>query len=504
MLMTTDPGDLVLDPTCGSGTTAVVAEEWGRRWITCDTSRVALSLARTRIVGARLPYYLLKDSTEGRTKETELTRQPPPEDAAKGDIRQGFVYKRVPHVTLKAIANNEEIDAIHAKHQPELDRVRAVLNEGLKKPFEEWQLPREAPPEWSDAKREALAQWWTLRIARQKEIDASIAARADTEYLYDQPYEDTRRVRVAGPFTVESLSPHRVVPSRVGDLPESEREAQAKQGDGPFVTTVLDHLKKAGVQNGDRKQRLEFERLDRFAGRWIQASGESRTGLQVAVAIGPQFGTVGRALIDEARQEAESHKVFTVLVVCGMAFEPGVARDTSKDKGDDGFALTATEKRSKVEVFPVRVSPDLALADRLKNTGAGNLFMVFGEPDVQEARLADGRYTVTLRGVDVYDPSQGVVRSGTADGDALNDVACWMLDTAYDGRCFVVRHLYFPGRRDPYEKLKKALKAEIHADAWESLRGATSRPFARPASGIVAVKVINHYGDEVMKVLRLS
>ncbi|MEI7466431.1 MAG: site-specific DNA-methyltransferase, partial [Burkholderiales bacterium] len=248
ILMATDPGDLVLDPTCGSGTTAFVAEQWGRRWITIDTSRVALALARTRLMAARYPWYLLADSREGRAKEAALTQTVPPETPVHNDIRQGFVYERVPHITLKSIANNPLIDDIWERWQAVLEPLRALINEAGGKAWEEWQLPREWPedvfdalvkiaPEelgppaahvaasdigWESTNRmkasRVLHWWWEARIARQKEIDASIAARADVEYLYDKPYADNSRVRVAGPFTVESLSPHRVLPASEEEL----------------------------------------------------------------------------------------------------------------------------------------------------------------------------------------------------------------------------------------------------------------------------------------------
>ena len=211
ILMTTDPGDLVLDPTCGSGTTAYVAEQWGRRWITIDTSRVALALARARIMGARYPYYLLADSPEGQLKEAEITRSAPSSQPTRGDIRQGFVYERVPHITLKSIANNAEIDVIWEQWQAKLEPLREALNEALQKSWQEWEIPREVDARWSAQAKQLHVDWWQTRIARQKEIDASIAARAEFEYLYDRPYDDKRRVRVAGPFTVESLSPHRVL-----------------------------------------------------------------------------------------------------------------------------------------------------------------------------------------------------------------------------------------------------------------------------------------------------
>jgi len=211
ILMASDPGDLVLDPTCGSGTTATVAEQWGRRWITIDTSRVALALARARIMGARYPFYLLADSREGQVKEAEVTRTVPSTQPVRGNIRQGFVYERVPHITLKSIANNSEIDVIWDQWQAKLEPLREKLNAALKQTWQEWAIPREAGAKWPDSAKKLHADWWQARTSRQKEIDASIAAKADFEYLYDKPYDDKKTVRVAGPFTVESLSPHRVL-----------------------------------------------------------------------------------------------------------------------------------------------------------------------------------------------------------------------------------------------------------------------------------------------------
>jgi len=211
VLMTTDPGDLVLDPTCGSGTTATVAEQWGRRWITIDTSRVALALARARIMGARYPFYLLADSREGQVKEGEVTRTAPSSQPVHGNIRHGFVYERVPHITLKSIANNAEIDVIWDKWQAKLEPLREKLNTALKKNWQEWEIPRELDAKVEAASRRLHQQWWADRIARQQEMDKSIAAKAEFEYLYDRPYADPKTVRVAGPFTVESLSPHRVL-----------------------------------------------------------------------------------------------------------------------------------------------------------------------------------------------------------------------------------------------------------------------------------------------------
>jgi len=432
-LMTTDPGDLVLDPTCGSGTTAFVAEQWGRRWITCDTSRVALALARTRLMAAKFPYYLLADSPEGLQKEAELIGKLPPPHQTEQDIRKGFVYKRVPHVTLKSIANNPDI------------------HEGM----------------------------------TQAEIDAAIANHADTETLYDQPYEDNKRVRVCGPFSVESLSPHRVLSTADENMDGRVSGPEGLQQQD-FATMILDNLKKAGVQNTRKAERLTFDRLDPYAGAWLQAAGEY-TGAdgkprRVAISIGPEHGTVGPQQVKEAAKEAVQGVGFDMLVVCGFAFDPHVAEEV--------------KRYGKLTVLPAKMNPDLAMGDELlKKTGAGNLFMVFGEPDVEITRQKDGQIVIEIKGVDVYDPTTGQIRNASTD-----DIACWFIDTDYDGESFFVRHAYFTGAEEPYDKLKRALRAEIDEEAWSALYRTVSRPFARPESGKIAVKVINHYGDEVLKV----
>jgi adenine-specific DNA-methyltransferase len=446
LLMTTDPGDLVLDPTCGSGTTAYVAEQWGRRWITCDTSRVALALARTRLMAAQYPYYLLADSPEGIKKETELTGKTPSEYKTEGDIKRGFVYKRVPHITSSSIANISD------------------LKEGM----------------------------------TRAQIDAAIAKHADTETLFDQPYQDNRRVRVCGPFSVESLSPHRVlsIADENQDGTVSEQEARKSQD---FATMILDNLKKAGVQNTRKGERLTFDRLDPYAGAWLHAAGEytesphpnplpegeGKVVRRVAVSIGPEHGTVGPQQVKEAAKEAVQGVGFDMLIVCGFAFDPHVAEEV--------------KRYGKLTVLPAKMNPDLAMGDELlKKTGAGNLFMVFGEPDVEIAKQKDGRIVVEIKGVDVYDPTTGQIRNSSTD-----DIACWFIDTDYNGESFFVRHAYFTGADEPYDKLKRALRAEIDEAAWSSLYSTVSRPFDKPWSGKIAVKVINHYGDEVLKVFEI-
>ena len=662
LLMTTDPGDLVLDPTCGSGTTATVAEQWGRRWITIDTSRVALALARARIMGARYPFYLLADSPEGRKKEAALTGRAPSEAPTGGDVRQGFVYERVPHVTLKSIANNAEIDAIWEKWGETLEPLRSRLSvasgqssvvsgqssvasggEDDRPPatgnrlLQEHQIPRERPDGWPPETDALLAAWWDARIARQREIDAAIAAHADTEYLYDKPYADAGRVRVAGPFTVESLAPHRMLA-----VDENDEVFHALTDDGPgygeapdFAAMVLENLKTAGVQQAHREDRIAFAALAPWPGRYVCAEGRYREGggegareRRAGVFIGPEFGTVQRPdLVAAAREAAEAG--FDVLIACAFSYEAHA---------------TEFEKLGRVPVLKARMNADLHMAGDLKNTGKGNLFVVFGEPDVEVAseqwlvagngkmiaryehvkelsglgsleeingaggrglsdlcrvagagavrsdrsgasrngvhpgehrggsgatrnarvspvsgdseRLSGGNgdpsdsgpeagdvsartdFTasgtgrgdrtdaqrsqaiiaiealndddfplslttghwsqVTIHGVDVFHPGTGEVRSDGPEG-----IACWFVDTDYDEESFFVRHAYFLGANDPYKALKTTLKAEIDPDAWATLNSATSRPFPRPASGRIAVKVINHLGDEAMKVFRV-
>lgn len=494
ILMATDPGDLVLDPTCGSGTTAYVAEQWGRRWITIDTSRVALALARTRLMAARYPWYLLADSREGRAKEAELTKRPPPDSPVHGDIRQGFIYERVPHITLKSIANNPLIDDIWETWQQVLEPLRAALNAALGTAHEEWQVPRDLPPGAPASAKEPHAKWWEARIARQTEIDAAIAARAEVEYLYDKPYADNSRVRVAGPFTVESLSPHRVLPAseeELIDLIEAEEgrrpAADADLAGQDFSAIVIDYLKAEGVKQQAKGDRITFESLTPWPGQWIGAcgtffEGESGPERRAAILIGPEYGTVGRQDIVAAAREAVDAR-FDVLIACAFNFDAHSSELASL---------------GSLKILKARINPDMHMSDELKNTGRGNMFVVFGEPDVQILDDGGPELRVKVNGMDVFDPNTGEIRSNDTSG-----IAAWFIDTDYNEESFFVRHAYFLGANDPYKSLKTALQAEIDAEAWATLYSDTSRPFPRPAGRRIAVKVISHYGDEVMKVYTL-
>jgi adenine-specific DNA-methyltransferase len=495
ILMTTDPGDLVIDPTCGSGTSAYVAEQWGRRWITIDTSRVALALARGRLMGARFPYYLLRDTPEGHEKENSLVpqdkRRLPPERFGK-DMRSGFVYERAPHVTLGSISRNAEIDILWEGFQPELEQLRGQLNAALGKTYEEWEVPREL-----DTPNTLHTEYWRLRRQRQSEIDASIARNADVELLYDRPYADSKRVRVSGPFTVESLSPHRVVPAGSDDpllmdaLDDTRTPIRFQtREDTDFGRVVIEHLKRTGVNNTKKNETIEFESLVpragdgwvSYEGRYSDSQGRPR---RAAVAIGPEYDAVGRDFMVRAQKEA-LRGVFDVLIVCGFQFAP----ETDETRFDTRDLV----------VLKARMNQDIRMGNRLKDTGADKLFVVFGEPDIGVTTRADGMLEVEIKGVDIFDPNTGEVRSSA---DPSDDIACWFIDDDYDEENFFVRHAYFLGNKadeGPYKALKRALKAEIDEDAWASLAKTISFPFARPSSGKICVKVINHFGDEVQKV----
>lgn len=487
--MTTDPGDLVLDPTCGSGTTAFVAEQWGRRWITVDTSRVALTLSRARIMGARYPFYLLADSPEGREKDAHLISSIPSNAPTTGNIRLGFVYDRAYRVTLKSIANNSEIDVIWDKFQPSMEELRVKLNKELGAHWEEWQIPQQVDPKWTQSAKALHANWWENYKARQKQINASIASNAKREYLYDRPFEDKKKVRVAGPFTVESLSPHRVLAVDEDDeLIDDLAKAKLGFGQKPdFTAMILENLRVAGVQQVSREDRISFTSLLPWPGELVCAEGRYIDGdgneKRAAIFIGPEFGTVRRPDLVEVAKEA-GDAGFDVLITCAFNYDAHASEFS---------------KLGRIPVLKARMNADLHMAEDLKNTGKGNLFVIFGEPDIDIVNAKNDQIQVKVKGVDVFDPSTGEVRSDSADG-----IACWFIDTDYNEESFFVRHAYFLGANDPYKALKTTLKAEINADAWETLHSDTSRPFDKPKSGRIAVKVINHLGDEVMKVFKVD
>ena len=497
ILLTTDPGDLVVDPTCGAGTTPFVAEQWGRRWITIDTSRVALALARARVMGARYPFYLLADSREGRLKEAQVARTEPISGPTHGSIREGFIYERVPRITHKAIAYNSEIDVISESFAGQLAPILGELNAALFENWEEWEVPIVADSKWPKNVKKTHARWIDSLSARQREIDASIAAKAEFEYLFDRPFEDNSKVRVAGPFTVESLSPHRVSAVDEDDeLTNAVAESQAAYGEPlDFASMILENLKTAGVQQAHKEDKIGFSAINAWPGDLICGDGryfEGKEGSGVekraAIFIGPEFGTVSRPDLVQAAREAGDAD-FDVLIACAFNYEAHASE---------------FNKLGRIPILKARMNADLHMADDLKNTGKGNLFVIFGEPDIDILPASgngtsDNQIQVKINGVDVFHPNTGEVRSDGAEG-----IACWFIDTDYNEESFFVRHAYFLGANDPYKSLKTTLRAEINQEAWETLHSDVSRPFDKPEAGRIAVKVINHLGDEVMKVFRVD
>ena len=462
----------------------------------------------------RYPYFLLADSRDGQLKEALLSRTAPSSAPTRGIVRQGFVYERVPHIMLSSIAKNSEIDVIWDKHQQLLQALREQLNQAAGRDWQDWDIPREVDIKWPDLTKKLHSQWWQQRISRQREIDASIAAKAEYEYLYDKPYDNKKKVRVAGPFTVESLSPHRVLGVDENDelidpndpkVAEREAEYSAERN---FVKIILENLKTAGVQQAHKDNKIDFTSLTPWPGELVCAEGHyiegadagsgadaaSGTEKRAAIFIGPEFGTVARPdLVAAAREAGDAG--FDVLIACAFNY----------DAHSSEFA-----KLGRIPVLKARMNADLHMAEDLKNTGKGNLFVIFGEPDIdildamsgkalKAGEQAPGAIRVKVNGVDVFHPSTGEVRSDGADG-----IACWFIDTDYDEESFFVRHAYFLGANDPYNALRTTLKAEINEEAWATLHSDTSRPFDKPKSGRIAVKVINHLGDEVMKVFRVE
>ena len=456
--------------------------------------------------GRAHPYYLLADSREGQLKEAAITRTAPRTSPVQGHIAHGFVYERVPHITLKSIANNAEIDVIWEDYQTRLEPLRQQLNEALGTDWQEWEIPRDLTTEsteYTEVRKKLstdsslcnlcnlwLKNWWKERIARQKEIDASISAKADSEFLYDKPYKDETKVRVAGPFTVESVSPHRFL--SVDENDEVVDGWKLSSGSSPydkqqdFATVMLENLKTAGVQQAHKEDRLTFSSVTAFPGtkmicgegRYTEGGKEDAPVKRAGIFIGPEFGTVSRPDLVEAAREA-ADLGFDVLIACAFNYDAHSAE---------------FEKLGKIPVLKARMNADLHMAGDLKNTGKGNLFVIFGEPDI-ELKTDGDSVTVRIRGVDVFKPQTGEVVSSGPEG-----IACWFVDTDYNEESFFVRHAYFLGQNDPYKALKTTLKAEIDEEAWESLNRDISRPFPKPSSGRIAVKVINHLGDEVMKV----
>jgi len=492
ILMTTDPGDLVLDITCGSGTTAFCAEKWGRRWITCDTSRVALAIARQRLATAMFDYYTLKDDKLG--------------------VDGGFIYKTVPHITLKSIANNEEIDRIWDKHHPHIEKALSDLNKAFVnssfKPIplnskgevskgdvgvselKEWEVPFELPKDWPKDTVEPFERFRKLKREMQAEMDTSIARRADQETLYDQPLVDKTKVRVTGPFTVEAVPAPTVQP-----LDETEPNEQkdldsglAREGESLRMKEWTDELLKTGIR-GKSGQRIELASIELTPYKHIHATGQTKgdESKKVAFSFGPEHMPLEQKQVELALEEA--HTIFpkpSIVVFTAFQFDPEAAKDI--DELDPVLC--------SFQVLKVSMNPDLQTEDLKKKRSSNESFWLVGSPDVELIKQEDGEYRVEVLGFDYYDMNKGTIESG-----GKNNIACWMLDTDYDGRSIIPRQIFFPltGEDSSWAKLKKTLKAELDQEKMQSFFGTVSNPFV-PGDRI-AIKIIDNRGLESLKIM---
>jgi len=459
ILMTSDPGDLVFDPTCGSGTTAYVAEQWGRRWITCDTSRVALALARQRLTTATFAYYKLAHTNEG--------------------VRGGFVYRTGPRIMPSSIADTQEIDDIYATWTKRLDPVREKLNRELHQSWEEWQVPRQSDGEWSQEAQRVQTEWRSLYNSRQNELEAAIRKHAEQQSLYDQPEIDRAIARVSGPFTVEAVQPPALNPETVDEASPPTDDA------GNYLDRMSEQLRRAGLTV--RNQHVPITRIAPLDGGVLHAECDYEQGgkiISAAVVFGPQYGPVTSSQLQDALSEARGS--YSALIAAGFTF-------------DDQAQALLQKENLRPSVIGVAINADLLMGNLLKTSKSSQVFSVFGKPDVKLDKGPDG-FTATVKGVDVYDPNTGEFDQSSAD-----QIAAWFLDTDYDGATFLVSQAYFPIQTpNPWEKISKALKGFIDPEQFAALQRTTSLPFAPGKHRECAVKVIDHRGNEVMTVLRLK
>jgi adenine-specific DNA-methyltransferase len=555
LLMTTDPGDLVLDPTCGSGTTGFVAEQWGRRWITVDTSRVALALAKQRLLTARFPYNKLRD-----LNSEDVSRNPKGTWLKNGGPQpRTFSCKTVPHITLKSIARNTSLDPIFAKHEPILAERVKELNTALKKitpdqsaelaekirrkerdhgkrsiteadrrrwllpgnpqspirklQWQEWEIPFDSDPDWPKLLQEALQNYRTAWRAKMDEVNQCISANAEMEELVDKPEEAPGVVRVSGPFTVEGViavedgpdTPIGGAPGPLETFAPGAANASASASPAADIQNVEAHLDKvvrllkaSGVDFPGNKN-MKFSRLEPITGAsLIHAEGEWINGDQklrrVAVTIGPDVGNITAYQVEDVIRDA-NRKGYDDLVFAAFGF--------------DAAAQDAIEGGShpKVRMHMALIRPDVAMGDLLKTQPGSQLFTVFSAPRIKgPEKQSDGMYTIEVEGMDVYDPV-----SNTLFPTDKERIAAWWLDSDYDGRTFCICQAFFPDK-SKWDKLARALsdKGVIDEDAFNALSGLKSLPFPRPArlkkgeKWRVAAKIIDPRGNEGMRVVEMA
>jgi len=506
--MTTDPGDLVLDPTCGSGTTAFVAEKWGRRWITCDTSRVAVTLAKQRLMTASFDYYDLKYPHEG--------------------VKGGFIYKTVPHVTLKSIANNPEIDEIYERLHPALMQALDELNRALRAAppsafavteggrkgtsvdfksaasttmdlpsgeqapagaLLEWEVPFEFPSAWPAAARSAFDAFHEARQRLQRQMDASIAAHAEQEVLYDQPQPSKDKLRITGPFSVEAVPFPSVLALDEARPPAEADVAIARSGETSRQHQWRDELLRTGIR-GKAGQLMKFAALEILPGtRYLHVSGTlADTGDRVVVSFGPEHAALEQRQVEMAMREAgELFPRPKMIVFAAFAFDPEAAKDIDLTKG--------------VVALKAQMNTDLLTEDLKKARSSNQSFWLMGQPDIDVRTRPDGLYEVEVNGFDYFDTVTGELVSG-----GKGKIAVWLLDTDYDERSLFPRQVFFPmaGAKDGWHKLRKDIRAELDEARLAEFHGTVSLPFAAGEHRKIAVKVVDDRGIESLKVIRLD
>ncbi len=504
------PSHLVLDPTCGSGTTAFVAEKWGRRWITCDTSRVAVALAKQRLMTASYDYYELAYPHEG--------------------LKGGFHYKTVPHVTLKSIANNADIDAIYERQHPAIEEALAAHNkslqsnppaepllvmEGVRKGQElalgkkgvalhEWEVPLpehdgSMPRGWPDSLRESFDAFHAARRRMQAEMDRSIADNADSETLYDQPEKSKTKLRITGPFTVEAVPFPTVLSLEAAEggataTPTEDQAYQtsiARSGETSRQQRWRDELLKTGIR-GKGGQMLKFAELEVMAGTTcLHATGAlADTGERVVVSFGPEHGALEQRQVEHALNEAESLRPSPKFVVfCAFTIDPEAAKDIDETRWPG------------VNLLKAQMNTDLLTEDLKKARSSNQSFWLMGQPDVQLSRLPDGRWQVEVNGFDYFDTVKGELISG-----GKSKIAMWSLDTDYDGRSLFPHQVYFPmaGKDEGWHKLKKSIRAELDESLLDQFHGTVSLPFEAGENSKAAVKIVDDRGIESLKILQLA
>ena len=498
LLMTTSPGDLVLDPTCGSGTTAYVAEKWGRRWITCDTSRVAVTLAKQRLMTSSYDYFELRYPNEG----------------LKGE----FIYKTAPHVTLRSIANNSEIDAIHDRLHPAVEVALTDLNDALAREARgiswtvseggrkgqqltfgkraanilEWEVPFEYPAEWPDEARPPFLNFHAARQRMQVEIDRSITAHAESATLFDQPERSRNKLRITGPFTVEAVPFPTVLSleeqSMQGASGHAADLAVARSGATSRQHAWRDELLKTGIR-GKGGQMLRFAELEVLPSMvCVHATGHLDSGERVVVSFGPEHGALEQRQVEHALREAgELFPLPKMIVFCAFAFDPEAAKDVDAVKG--------------ITALKAQMNTDMLTDDLKKARPTNQSFWLMGQPDVRLSQTKAGLWQVEVNGFDYFDTAKGELVSG---GKAK--IAAWSLDTDYDGRSLFPHQFFFPmaGKDEGWMKLKKDIRAELDEDLLRHFVGTVSLPFEAGANNTVAVKIVDDRGIESLKVMKLA